>query len=564
MATAASSVYTSTYSQMTAEFNSSRIIATLGLSTFVLGISFGPMIFGPLSEFYGRRPIYLVAWSMYLIWLIPEAVSQNMATVIVCRFFDGLSGSAFLAVSGGTVSDLFTREKLQAPMLLYSLAPFLGPAVGPLLGGFINYYTSWRWTYYVLIIWAFVMLLLIVFLVPETYLHLAYDHTSDPIVLRHKAKRLRKETGEERWKAPIETANKSMKLAIGRSLLRPFQLLAYEIMVMVTCLFSAVLLGILYLFFGAFPLVFGNLHGFNLWQVGLSFMGIFVGMILAALGDFLYHHQKDKRLRTRTAQGAVHKMEPEDRLPPAVVGAFLVTGGLFIFAWTSFDYVHWIAPIIGSGVFGAGTLLVFTGIFTFLVDAYPSYAASALAANAFVRCIFAAAFPLFGNQMYNKLGYPWASSLLAFLTLALLPFPFIFWRYGYKIRQRNCRVEDVESDDRNDDKDSLETNEQVLARHERPVPALRELGDTETTAYEDASARKSKSAKKAFEESRAAHGREFRALVHGAGSKGAVASPCAQRKVSRCNDESKSCNNLKCQASNHNVCAELWIVRTRC
>ncbi|KAK1634302.1 hypothetical protein BDP81DRAFT_56910 [Colletotrichum phormii] len=82
-------------------------------------------------------------------------------------------------------------------------------------------------------------------------------------------------------------------------------------------------------------------------------------------------------------------------------------------------------------------LLVFTGIFTFLVDAYPLYAASALASNAFVRCMFAAAFPLFGTQMYNKLGYSWASSLLAFLTVAMLPFPYIFFKYGKKIRSRS-------------------------------------------------------------------------------------------------------------------------------
>lgn len=167
--TAASSIYTATYAQMNAEFGSTRLTATLGLSTFVLGISFGPMVFGPLSEFYGRRPIYLVAWTSYLIWIIPQAVAQNLATMVVARFLDGLSGSAFLAVSGGTVSDLFAREDLKGPMLVYSICPFLGPAIGPLLGGFINYNTKWRWTYYVLLIWAFVMLLLIIFLVPETY-----------------------------------------------------------------------------------------------------------------------------------------------------------------------------------------------------------------------------------------------------------------------------------------------------------------------------------------------------------------------------------------------------------
>lgn len=154
---------------MDVEFNTSRIVSTLGLSTFVLGISLGPMFMGPLSEFYGRRPIYLVSWAMYLIWIIPQAVAKNIATMIVARFFDGLAGSAFLAVSGGTVSDLFTRDELQGPMLLYSLAPFTGPTAGPLVGGFINHNVDWRWTYYVLLIWTFIMLALIVFFVPETY-----------------------------------------------------------------------------------------------------------------------------------------------------------------------------------------------------------------------------------------------------------------------------------------------------------------------------------------------------------------------------------------------------------
>ena len=82
-------------------------------------------------------------------------------------------------------------------------------------------------------------------------------------------------------------------------------------------------------------------------------------------------------------------------------------------------------------------VLVYTGIFTFLVDAYPTYAASALAANAFIRCLFATAFPLFGNQMYHKLGFQWASTLLAFLLLAMMPFPFIFFRYGKQIRKKS-------------------------------------------------------------------------------------------------------------------------------
>ncbi|KAI6954089.1 hypothetical protein KC329_g18880, partial [Hortaea werneckii] len=71
---------------------------------------------------------------------------------------------------------------------------------------------------------------------------------------------------------------------------------------------------------------------------------------------------------------------------------------------------------------------------TFLVECYPLYAASALAANSFARSSFAAAFPLFGVQMYNTLGYQWASSLLAFIALAMTPFPILFFQYGKRLR----------------------------------------------------------------------------------------------------------------------------------
>ncbi|KAF4966071.1 hypothetical protein FSARC_6197 [Fusarium sarcochroum] len=427
--TCASSIYTSTYAQMEAEFGNVRLVSILGLSLFVLGIALGPMLMSPMSEFYGRRPIYLVAWSMYLIWIIPQAVAKNIATILVGRFFDGFSGSAFLAVSGGTVGDLFAIDELQAPMLMFSIAPFIGPSIGPLIGGLINYNAHWRWTYYILLIWAFGLWLAIVLVVPETY---------HPILIRNKARQIRKETGDERWKAPAEKVEKSVAGAIGRSLLRPFQLLIFEPMCLNLCVFTAILLGILYLFFGAFPLVFRTVYGFNLWQTGCTFLGILVGMLAAAALDPVWHRIRNNLIRKLSEEtGIEYYSQPEFRLPSAIMGALIVPVGIFMFGWSCYPSVHWIVPIIGSAIFGAGVLLVFSGVFTFLVDAYPQYAASALAANAFVRCSFAAAFPLFGNQMFNKLNYHWASSLLAFLTLAMMPFPYLFFRYGKRIRAKS-------------------------------------------------------------------------------------------------------------------------------
>jgi len=153
---------------MNPEFHITRNIATIGLSTFVLGIAMGPF-WSPLAEFYGRRPIYLCSFLAFVIFLIPSALAQNIETMIVVRFFQGLAGSAFLSVSGGTVGDLFRRDQMQAPMAVFAVAPFMGPATGPLLGGVICSFTGWRWLHYVLLGWAFGLLVAIGVFVPETY-----------------------------------------------------------------------------------------------------------------------------------------------------------------------------------------------------------------------------------------------------------------------------------------------------------------------------------------------------------------------------------------------------------
>ncbi|KAL9594530.1 MAG: hypothetical protein Q9179_005352 [Wetmoreana sp. 5 TL-2023] len=241
--------------------------------------------------------------------------------MLIARFIDGVAGSAFLSVAGGTIGDMFDRSELQAPMMIYSASPFIGPPIGPIVADFINYFTSWRWTFYVLLIWSAAMLAGIILIIPETY---------HPVLLRRKATRLRRETGDERWRAPIENLDRSILQTVLRSIYRPFVLLTLEPMCLNLCLFSAVLLGVLYLFFGAFELVFQENHGFNLWQVGLTFSGLLVGIVVAVVSDPLWHRNYVRLIRNRELHGGeMGGAEPEYRLPPAVAGGILVPIGLF-------------------------------------------------------------------------------------------------------------------------------------------------------------------------------------------------------------------------------------------
>lgn len=166
---------------------------------------------------------------------------------------------------------------------------------------------------------------------------------------------LRKVTGDDHWRAPLEKTNKSIAKTVGYALLRPFQLLIWEFMCLSLDIYSAILLGVVYLFFGAFPLVFTTNHDFNLWQVGLSFSGLMVGMLAGGASFPVWHKIRLRLIKRREEEtGVKGATEPEYRLPSVMFGALLVPIGLFWVGWTTYASVHFVVPIIGSAFFGAG------------------------------------------------------------------------------------------------------------------------------------------------------------------------------------------------------------------
>ncbi|KAF9785518.1 major facilitator superfamily domain-containing protein [Thelephora terrestris] len=402
------------------EFGISSTVAILPISLFLMGLGTGPLLVGPLSEVHGRNPVYLGSFAGFFIFSWPVAFAPNAAVLIFFRFITGLCGAAFLSVAGGTVSDLFSPANLGSPMSVYSMAPFLGPVIGPLAAGFINQNLDWRWTFYVIIIWVFVVLVALLF-VRETYV---------PVLERKKAVRLRKETGDERYYSLLEKENPSLLRLTIISCYRPFQVLLYDRMVLLLDIWTALTLGILYLAFQAFPIIFG-LHGFSEEFIGLSFLGIGVGMILASLSQPYWNRLTLKEIQKH---GSVR---PESRLIMGQVGGILIPIGLFWIAFTTYRSVHWIVPIIGSIPFGMGICYTFTSVFTYLISAYRPIAASVLASNSFIRSCFACAFPLFTSAMYETLGTVGATALVAGLAAVFAPLPFIFYKIGPRLRAKS-------------------------------------------------------------------------------------------------------------------------------
>jgi hypothetical protein len=118
-----SAVFSPAFSAVAEDFSCSRLLTTLGLSLFIAGLGIGPLLFAPLSEFFGRKPIYVVSLLLYIIWLFPCAFAPSIEVLLVSRFLDGVSGSAFVTVAGGTVGDLFEKKDISGPMLVFTASP---------------------------------------------------------------------------------------------------------------------------------------------------------------------------------------------------------------------------------------------------------------------------------------------------------------------------------------------------------------------------------------------------------------------------------------------------------
>jgi hypothetical protein len=274
-------------------------------------------------------------------------------------------------------------------------------------------------------IWSGAILIITACLVPETY---------PPVLLRKRAARLSKMTGKVYMsRTDIDQGKTTLGEAFSTGLKRPWILLFSEPIVLLLSLYHAIIYGILYMLFGAFPIVYRLGRGWNEGISGLPFVAVAIGIFLAITYVILYDN---KQYMKKVKASGVGYTTPEARLPMCIVGGIALPIGLFWFAWTNSPSVHWAVSVIASIPFGFGMVLIFLSIMNYLIDSYTIFAASVLAGNGIIRSVFGAAFPLFTKQMYDSLGIHWASSIPAFLAVACIPLPFLFYKYGASIRKK--------------------------------------------------------------------------------------------------------------------------------
>ena len=388
----ASAIYTPAETGVMEYFGVGIPKAALGLSMYVLGYGFGPLLFSPLSEIpsIGRNIPYITTFALFVILGFPTAVVDNYAGLLVLRFLTGFLGSPCLATGGATIQDIYSFMNLPYGFVAWTAGAFCAPALGPLLSGFAVMAKGWRWALWE-IVWMCAPVLIVMFI--------SFPETSASNILLRRARRLRKLTGNDRYKAQseIDQANMTIGQVAKDALIKPMEITALDPAVLFTNGYTALIYGIYYTFFEVFPLVYIDIYHFNVGTMGIVFTNVIVGC-LVGIGIYCKHPFRllmstsvTTILTTPAGAYVKYYLNPdimkngmrsqEHRLVPALFASLGLPIGLFIFAWTSRASIHWIASVIGIAIFAASAFVLMQCIFIYLPLSYPQYAASLFAAN---------------------------------------------------------------------------------------------------------------------------------------------------------------------------------------
>ncbi|KAL9629053.1 MAG: hypothetical protein Q9204_005497 [Flavoplaca sp. TL-2023a] len=386
------------------------------------GAAIGPMVGMPILENFGIRKGYMLLYLIFTAMVIPQALAQNFATLLVFRAIAGFVGGVLQNVLEQVAPEIWTTEKERnLPITIYTFVYVSGVTLGPVFGAIVHE-LSWRWVFYIQLIIYGAMFPVVLLTVKET---------RGPIILSRLAK-----TDPSLAKAANELPQPKLLSLIYDAITRPAHLLFTEPVVFFLTLWAAFCFGLVFIMTQSIPQVYHTNYAFSDSASGLVQVSLWVGEAVgfaACLPQNAYYLRSAKRNKSDPGIPI-----PEARLPLSIPASFIgLAGGLFWYAWSSFPHVHWMVPTIGLAFVGFAIMVVITAVDLYIADAYMKYAGSAIAAVALGENLFAAWLPLAAKSMYTTLGFQWASSLLGFVAVGLTAAPMVLWWKGEVIRGKS-------------------------------------------------------------------------------------------------------------------------------
>lgn len=427
---AASGIDATVLPQAAAALGVGETAESLATAMYLVGMGLGSLVAGPFSETFGRNAVYIGSLAVFMVWIMASGLAPNFGAQIVFRFLAGCSASTPLVCGGGSVADMYnTLEKTWAfPM--YAIASFGGPMLGAVMGAYIgpSSSVSWRWTEWTMLMLSGVIVVLVALLMPETY---------SPLLLRWKARHLRRITGDPRFRSEHEIIKFTLFSRLKVSMTRPFLMLTEPIIIAMTLYLSVVYI-VLFTFLVGWPYIFQDTYHISQGLGNIIFLSMFVGVWFNVILVPIVYRLTINQVKLAESRGEGERFNPETRLLYAMFGpAVSIPISLFWMGWTASPGISIWSPILAAALFGFGVTGVFTCAYMYVIDSYEIYSASALTFTALVRYILAGGITVAGIPLYTNLGVHYTLTILACISCVLVLVPYSLYRWGYLLRKRS-------------------------------------------------------------------------------------------------------------------------------
>lgn len=293
------------------------------LGLFLIGFAFGSLFSGPFSETFGRNAVYLTTMLIFLVFIMASGLAPNLHGHLIFRFLAGFFASTPLSCAGGTVADLWNPVEKTYAFPIYAIPAFSGPMIGQMIGSYIPVKLGWRWLEWIMLIMGGMVLVLVLLFQPETY---------GDLILYWKASILRKETGDERYRAPMEMKCETLGQRLKHSVYRPFAMFYSELIIILISLYLTITYIVLFTFLEGYTYVFGQTYGISEGLTSLCWTGMLIGTLLVGCVVPVVYSWTAKAY----VRGEASAIDPEMRLWYAMLGgAPAVPVSLFWMGWTS-------------------------------------------------------------------------------------------------------------------------------------------------------------------------------------------------------------------------------------
>ncbi|KAF4594446.1 Major facilitator superfamily domain, general substrate transporter [Ophiocordyceps camponoti-floridani] len=459
-------------------------VMRIGMVTFCLGLGLGPMFLAPVSEIWGRLPVFAAAAVVLLVSQIICSVADHSGVLLTMRFLVGVGASVFSIVASGVVVDLWDEQDRNTPLAMFSGFLIAGYAAGPLVatvlvGAIEDHWLLWRWTFWHQALADAAIL---------TAFFVVIRESRESVVLAKRARLLNKwyeeletrgsyglwmsdemsypssdsttrRTGKSsalaestlgtyqriRWLVRDDEERPSAGRIIATSILRPFYLLFTEPIVFFFSLWTAFAWGVLYLAFSILPLLHQAEPERSIRVYGAMVTASVAGAAASIVQQRLLRHPQwrdhdddesffyvDSRLWAFMRRHFPVEA-PEARLYMTCLSTLLLPLGLAV-ALVLPRYTEKYGEALGMGIATWGIFSIYLASLNYLADAYGTYASSALASPNFCRNMTGGSFQLLTAAMLSNLGRLGVGAVLGSIAALLSVTPWVFVFFGERMR----------------------------------------------------------------------------------------------------------------------------------